>query len=68
MAAEQTPQVPWNEVQTQWRRNLMQHLAQSLEFKMLMHQVTDVSVLEERFGLVVTKVQDSVVVNLKEDC
>ena len=53
MAHPQEDPVQWNEMQAHWRRNLIKHLSQSLEFKMLMFQ-TDHAILEERFGLVIT--------------
>ena len=69
MATDKTPQVPWNEMQTQWRRNLLEHISHSLEFKAMLYNNKDgFASLEERYGLVCTRVQDSVVCNLKEDC
>lgn len=68
MANPQEDPVLWNEVQTTWRRNLLSHLRNSLEFQTLLMQAASVGVLEERYGIICTRVQDQIIVNLKEDC
>jgi len=67
MATDQTPQVPWNEMQTQWRRNLLAYVRDSLEFKMLMHQSQDLPALLERYGLAVHKASGQTIIALVED-